>query len=74
MTYRLGSNSFVSAPGIVAWAINGYAFKRDRENMILVISSWGVPREAAKALLSKSVPYTVEGETVVFTVMPVVCA
>jgi len=69
MTYRLGSSPAIYAPGIVAWAINGYAFKRDRANMVRVLTDgWKLPKDAAKALLSKSVPYKVEDETVVFEV------
>ena len=32
----------------------------------VVASTWNVPPEAAKALLLQQVPYSVEGETVVF--------
>jgi len=65
--YRLGSAEFVSAPGLVRWAINGAAFEDDRPAMINVVAStWNVPPEAAKALLLQQVPYSVEGETVVF--------
>jgi hypothetical protein len=67
-TYRLGSAEFVSAPGLVRWAINGAAFKRDRAAMVKVVAdTWSVPKEAATALLLKKVSYTVEGETVVFS-------
>lgn len=66
-TYRLGSNAFVYAPGLIKWAINGYAWKSDQPQMIAVVASWGVPEAAAKALLSKQAPYTVEDEVVVFT-------
>jgi hypothetical protein len=48
------------APGIVAWAINGAQFKRDRKKMITVISGgWGIPIPAAEALVLKKVPYIV---------------
>ena len=66
-TYRLGSNEMVSAPGMVRWAINGASFKSDIPQMVKVIESWGVPKAAAHALVTKKVPFTVEGETVVFT-------
>lgn len=67
-TYRLTSSPMISAPGVVRWAINGYAFKRDRKVMIqVIVDGWHVPEAAAKALLSKRVPYTVEGDAVVFT-------
>lgn len=67
--YRLASAGMIFAPGVIAWAINGYAFKRDQPQMIAIITQgWnGVPEAAARALLSKAVPYTVEDETVVFT-------
>lgn len=67
-TYRLGSASFVYAPGLVAWAINGAKFKRDRPQMAKIIAdSWKVPHDAAMALVTEAVPHTIEGETVVFT-------
>jgi hypothetical protein len=66
--YRLGSNEMVSAPGMVRWAINGAHFEKDRPAMIDVISeTWGVPPEAAMALVMQQVPYTIEDETVVFS-------
>jgi hypothetical protein len=65
--YKLGSNEAVYAPGMVAWAINGAAFKSDAPQMIKVIAAgWNVPAEAAKALVMKKVPYKIEGEAVVF--------
>jgi hypothetical protein len=66
--YRLGSAELVSAPGMIKWAINGAHFEHDRDTLINVIADgWGVPRDAAQALLLQQVPYTVEGETVVFS-------
>jgi hypothetical protein len=65
--YRLGSTDMVSAPGMVRWAINGAAFKKDRAAMVNIIAkTWGVPTDAAVALLTQQVPYTIENETVVF--------
>lgn len=68
--YRLGSSTAVYTPGIIAWAINGYAFERDRATMLKVITEAfpGLPVSAARQLLSKAIPYTIEGETVVFSV------
>jgi hypothetical protein len=67
-TYRLGSTEFVSAPGMVKWAINGAKFRKDRDAMIKVIAeTWNVPRPAAFALVTGEVPFTLDGETVVFT-------
>ncbi|MER9178920.1 hypothetical protein [Mesorhizobium sp. M0767] len=68
-TYRLGSSGLVGAPGLIAWAINGYAFKRDQKAMLNVVTqTWSIPEAAAKALLSKTAPYTLDGDVVVFTV------
>lgn len=66
--YRLGSSPLVYAPGIIAWAINGYHFKRYRKKLRAVITeTWkGVSDEAAHRLLSGNVKYTIEGEAVVF--------
>lgn len=70
MRYRLQSGPMVFAPGLIAWAINGYHFKRDQAAMLRVVTAtWGVPKGAAKALLSKQVPYTVEEEAVVFEIV-----
>ena len=38
-TYRLGSSSLIHTPDIIAWAINGYAFPRDRARMVQVIAA-----------------------------------
>jgi hypothetical protein len=66
--YRLGSSSLVSAPGIVRWAINGAKFEKDMPAMANIISAgWGVPKFTAVKLVMGLVPYTIDGETVVFT-------
>lgn len=69
-TYNLGSSPLVHAPGLVAWAINAYAFPRDQNVTLRVVTeTWpGFPAEHAPLLLAKSLPYTVDGETVIFTV------
>jgi hypothetical protein len=65
--YRLGSAEFVCAPSLVAWAINGAYFKKDRDKVVNVIAkTWSIPFDAALALATKKVPYTIDGETVVF--------
>ncbi|MFT9091573.1 MAG: hypothetical protein ABF479_11315 [Gluconacetobacter sp.] len=66
--YRLGSSEAVYSPGIIRWAVNGYAFEDDREKLLNVITAtWSsIPRETAHKLLSGEIPYTVEGESVVF--------
>lgn len=66
-TYRLGSADFVNAPGLIAWAINGYQFEKDRDVLRDIVSkTWGIPHEATDALLLKRVPFTIENRTVVF--------
>ncbi|UGY15184.1 hypothetical protein HAP48_0042780 [Bradyrhizobium septentrionale] len=67
-TFRLGSSPMVSAPGMVRWAIAGAKFPRDRKTVANVIAqTWSVPMAAAIKLVTQTVPFTVEGETVVFT-------
>lgn len=69
-TYNLGSSPLVHAPGLVAWAINAYAFRRDQNITLRVVTeTWpGFPAEHARLLLAKSRPYKVDGETVIFDV------
>ena len=67
-TFRLASDAGIHAPGVVAFAINGARFKRDRDKMVnLIVKGWGVPFSAARALIKGKVPYTIEGDVVVFT-------
>lgn len=69
-TYNLGSSPLVHAPGLVAWAINAYAFPRDRKiTLRIVTETWpSFPAEYARLLLTRTLPYRVDGETVVFAV------
>lgn len=69
-TYRLGSNTLVNAPGVVAWAINGYAFERDRAILRrVIVDGWpGVPEDAAHQLLAGEISHKIVGDTVVFTI------
>lgn len=68
-TYRLASSGLVYTPGLIAWAINGYAFKEDRDGILRIIcTTYSIPLRAAEALLSETVPYTVEDGAVIFTV------
>ena len=67
--YRLQSSPMVNTPGLIAWAINGYAINKDRMNILKAMADTlpGVPVSALQQLLSGAVPYSVEDETVVFT-------
>lgn len=69
-TYRLHSSPAAYMPNIIAWAINGCAFPEDRPALFNYVSSVfpTVPRAAVEQLLTKAVPYTVEGDAVVFSV------
>ena len=68
-TYRLGSSEMIHAPSLIEWAINGAHFGNDRPHIVRMITQgWGVPADAAEALVTKKVPYKIEGETVVFSV------
>lgn len=69
-TYRLKSSEMVHTPGIIAWAINGYAFADDRPKLLDVMCRTfpTIPATAIERLLSEAVPYTVEDEAVVFSV------
>lgn len=44
-TLSLGSKALIHAPGVVAWAINGYAFERDHAVLRrVIVEGWpGVP-------------------------------
>ena len=67
-TYRLGSGPMVNAPGLIAWAVNGAAFIKDRPVMVRIVSeTWGVPADAARKLVTKQVAYKVDHDAVVFT-------
>lgn len=69
-TYRLHSSAMFHSPGVIKWAINGYAFKDDRESLRNTINGAypEIPVGAIEKLLTGEVPYKVEDETVVFTV------
>jgi hypothetical protein len=57
----------VFAPGMIAWAKNGFRTESDRKLMVeIVTAGWPIPEDAAKALLSGAAPYKIEGEVVVF--------
>ncbi|AUH66927.1 hypothetical protein [Paracoccus zhejiangensis] len=69
-TYRLASSSLVHTPGLVAWATNACLFEDYRPGIMKIMTETypGVPQTAMEQLLIKRVPFTIEGETLVFTV------
>lgn len=66
--YRLGSSSFINMPGFMRVLLDAYRSPSDRAWSITCLTDgWvGVSRPAAIALLSKAVPFKVEGDAVVF--------
>jgi len=67
VTYKMRSNDWISAPGMVAWAKHFYKSPSDRANVLNVImAGWNIPEEAAHALLSGKIKFAVEGEVVIF--------
>jgi hypothetical protein len=57
----------VHTPGVIAWAVNGYRFHKDRGNMLNVLTeSYNLTVECADALLSGKVEYKVVGDVVEF--------
>ena len=64
--YKLGSSPLVHAPGILAWAINGFAFEDDREAILgIMMATWkGIPKDVMAGVLSKRITYKVDGTTV----------
>lgn len=62
-TYTLRSSDWVHTPGMLAWAINGYHFEKDRKYLRNVfVKGWNLPAKVADALLSGKVPYVVNDE------------
>ena len=65
-TYRLNSTSLVYTPSIVALAKAHFPFQREWAVRLLV-EGYGLSAEIVTGLLSGSVTYSVENESVVFT-------
>jgi hypothetical protein len=75
---RLLSGPMISTPGILAWAINGYKFKKDRKNLLRVfVQGYGggnVPSDVYDKLLKGEIEWREEpgehGNDVVFSYTP----
>jgi hypothetical protein len=65
-TYRLNSTSLVYTPSIVALAKAHFPFQREWAVRLLV-EGYGLSAEIVTGLLSGSVTYSIENESVVFT-------
>ena len=64
---ELPSSEWIHTPGVLAWAINGYKFPKDRKAMIAVfVKGYNLTKQCVIDLLSEKVPYTVEGDSVFF--------
>jgi len=72
MTFHLHSTGLIHTPGILAWAINGYKFKKDRKRIMDVFKAGfegqGMSEEVMHKLLAGEIPFKVEGSTVVLEV------
>lgn len=67
-TIRLTSSEFVSAPGMLAWAINGYRFPRDRQNILNVMKSWdGLTDAEWHDILTEKTPHKIVDNSVEIT-------
>jgi hypothetical protein len=69
-SYRLGSTPLVHAPALIEWAINAYAFPRNRAVILRVVTeTWpGLPEAHARLLLSRGLPYRLEHDTVILDI------
>jgi hypothetical protein len=68
-TYRLGSSGLVHTPGFMRMLLHAYGVPCDRAWALRTLSEgWSLPEAAAIAVLSRAVPYRVEGDNVVFEV------
>lgn len=65
-TYRLTSTPLVHTPGIIAWAQAG-ARTAPAQFAKIVSETYGLPIEIARALVTKKLAYSIDGETVTFT-------
>jgi hypothetical protein len=64
---RLLSSEMVHTPGLIAWAINGYHFPKDRSALRKVIGdTYQLTRACVDDLLSGRVSHRVEGNSVIF--------
>lgn len=67
-TYRLGSSAFVNTVGFMRTLLHAYDVPSDRQWSVKTLTEgWGLSKPAAIAVLSKAVPYKIEGDVVVFT-------
>lgn len=66
--YRLHSDQVSNTVGIVRMGIALYPFSQNQQKIrtLLVQSYDGLSEEAAHQLLSRQVPYWIEGEAIVF--------
>lgn len=64
----LNSTQLAFAPGILAWAINGFKVKKDRTKMRNVMKSWpGLTDKQWDGVLNGTIPHTIDGDKVLIT-------
>ena len=65
-TYTLRSAAWIYTPGMVQLAVQQFSFN-PQWSIKLLREGFNLPAKIAKGLASGSIPYTIEGESVVFT-------
>jgi hypothetical protein len=68
--FRLGSSSFVFAPGFVRWAMHGYKTSRGKKRepfVKMLAEGWGIPKSEVLKLYQGDATSRVEGDVFVFT-------
>lgn len=65
-TFRLKSTEVFGVPGLLAWAINGYAFRKDRDFMLDAMTQTfpQLSRDVWGKILSREIPHRQEGNDI----------
>jgi hypothetical protein len=65
-TYRLNSNELVYTPNLIRMAKQQFSFD-PKWSLMLLMEGYHLPEPIAVDLLSGKIPFSIEGEAVVFT-------
>jgi len=63
---RLGSHVLIYAPGLVSWCRQIHA-DGSPLGVQIIRDTWGLSQEIAEGIAAGTIPYTVDGETVVIS-------
>ena len=66
-TYRLASAPMLYTPGLIKWAMAYYRTSPRKAAKLIADGYPGVSSAIAARLLAGKIPFTVEGDTVIFT-------